>query len=53
MDKGQIKASENTNMWNEFLLQSRKQQGDSTILLVSNRPHHKDTTKNKPTEKEK
>jgi hypothetical protein len=43
----------NTNLQTEFLLQIRKQQEDSAILLASNRPQHKDKTKNRPTEKEK
>jgi hypothetical protein len=43
----------NTNLQTEFLLQIWKQQEDSAILLASNRPQHKDKTKNRPTEKEK
>jgi hypothetical protein len=42
----------NTNLQTEFLLQIRKQREDSAILLASNRPQHKDNTKNRPTEKE-
>ncbi len=33
-------------------MQIRKQREDSVILLASNRPQHKDKTKNRPTEKE-
>jgi hypothetical protein len=43
----------NTNLRTEFLLQIQKQREDSAILLASNRPQHKDKTKNRPTEKEK
>jgi hypothetical protein len=42
-----------TNLQTEFLLQFRKQQEDSAILLASNKPQHKDRTKNRPTEMEK
>jgi hypothetical protein len=43
-----------TILWTEFLLQFRKQQEDSAILLASNRPHNKDwTKKQRKTEREK
>jgi hypothetical protein len=42
-----------TNLQTQFLLQFGKQQEDSAILLVSNKPQHKDKTKNRPTEMEK
>jgi hypothetical protein len=42
-----------TNLQTEFLLQIRKLQEDSAILLASNRLQHKDKTQNRPTEMEK
>ena len=43
-----------TNLQTEFLLEFRKRQEDSAILLASNRPHNKDhTKKQRKTEREK
>jgi hypothetical protein len=46
-------ASERHQPVNQFLLQVRKQQEDSAILLASNRPQHNNKTKNRSTEMEK
>jgi hypothetical protein len=43
----------NTNLQTEFLLQIQKQWEDSAILLTSNRPQHKDKTKDRPTQRKK
>jgi hypothetical protein len=51
-DKNKQKTEKYTNLRTEFLLQIRKQREDSAIILASNRPQHKDKTKNRPTEKE-
>jgi hypothetical protein len=42
-----------TNLRTKFLQQIQKQQENSAILLASNKPQHKDKTKNRPTEWEK
>jgi hypothetical protein len=38
-----VKASENTNLCTEFLLQIQKQWEDSAMLLASNKQKHKKT----------
>jgi hypothetical protein len=44
---------ESTNLRIKLLLQIQKQWEDSAMLLASNRPQQKDTTKHRLTEREK
>ncbi len=45
-----VKASENTNLCTEFLLQIQKQWEDSAMLLASNKQKHK---KNRKTQQDR
>jgi hypothetical protein len=47
-----VKASENTNLCIEFLLQIQKQWKDSAMLLASNKQQHKEITKSRMTQED-
>jgi hypothetical protein len=47
-----VKASENTNLCIEFLLQIQKQQEDSAMLLASNKQQNKEITKSRKTQQD-
>jgi hypothetical protein len=45
-----VKASVNTNLHTEFMLQIQKQQEDLAMLLATNKQQHKEKTQNRKTQ---